>query len=141
MNRHTINLYTSKKDDHWATPIELYEELDKEFNFNFDPCPLYSLINYLKTEWKGKVFCNPPYKKVKEFIIKSIQEVSEKNCEFVVVLMNANTDLKWFHELVYNKYQIRLLKGRKRFWKIDENLNIERGHSAIRPSMLIIIEK
>ena len=26
------------KDD-WATPTEFYKELDKEFSFNFDPCP------------------------------------------------------------------------------------------------------
>ena len=26
------------KDD-WATPRDFYEELNKEFNFDFDPCP------------------------------------------------------------------------------------------------------
>ena len=26
----------SKTDD-WTTPIDLYDKLDKEFNFNFDP--------------------------------------------------------------------------------------------------------
>ena len=25
---------------HWATPKWLYDELDKEFHFDFDPCPL-----------------------------------------------------------------------------------------------------
>lgn len=26
-------------DDNYATPPELYEELNKRFNFDFDPCP------------------------------------------------------------------------------------------------------
>ena len=28
--------------DHWATPKDLYDKLNKEFNFDFDPCPLHS---------------------------------------------------------------------------------------------------
>lgn len=28
---------------HWSTPKWLYEELDKEFHFDYDPCPLNSL--------------------------------------------------------------------------------------------------
>lgn len=26
--------------DNWETPKEFYEQLNKEFNFDFDPCPL-----------------------------------------------------------------------------------------------------
>lgn len=26
--------------DNWATPKEFYDKLNKEFNFDFDPCPL-----------------------------------------------------------------------------------------------------
>lgn len=28
--------------EHWSTPRELYQELDAEFGFNDDPCPLHS---------------------------------------------------------------------------------------------------
>lgn len=34
--RHNLNKITSEEE--WATPIELYESLDKEFHFNLDPC-------------------------------------------------------------------------------------------------------
>ena len=27
--------------DNWETPKYLYDELNQEFNFNFDPCPLH----------------------------------------------------------------------------------------------------
>ena len=30
-------LFSSNSDD-WSTPDEIYQELDKEFNFNLDPC-------------------------------------------------------------------------------------------------------
>lgn len=31
-------LMFSSKSDNWATPDDLFKELDKEFNFNLDPC-------------------------------------------------------------------------------------------------------
>ena len=35
--------------DNWETPKELYDELNDEFDFNFDPCP----INHDTTKWDG----------------------------------------------------------------------------------------
>ena len=29
-----------KHSDNWETPPELYNKLNAEFNFDFDPCPL-----------------------------------------------------------------------------------------------------
>lgn len=48
---------------HWATPRSLYEELNAEFNFDWDPCPLGADSGGLIFEgWVGKrAFCNPPY--------------------------------------------------------------------------------
>ena len=62
----------SSATDIWATPQKLYDELNKEFNFNLDPCALPENakceryftpeINGLAQSWGGaKVFCNPPY--------------------------------------------------------------------------------
>src|SRR3989442_9909693 len=36
-------MFTSLSGD-WRTPKELYEQLDREFHFDFDPCP---------TDWNG----------------------------------------------------------------------------------------
>ena len=30
----------SLENDHWGTPKALYDKLDAEFHFDFDPCPL-----------------------------------------------------------------------------------------------------
>lgn len=56
----------SKKSDEWATPIELFNELDKEFAFNLDPCATdenHKCAKYytknddgLSKSWGGAVF-------------------------------------------------------------------------------------
>lgn len=33
-------VHFSSMTDNWSTPKEIYHGLDKEFNFDFDPCPL-----------------------------------------------------------------------------------------------------
>ena len=59
-----------KINDDWKTPQDLYNSLDKEFHFDFDPCPFkhdITLWNGLEIDW-GKInFVNPPYsRKLKE---------------------------------------------------------------------------
>ena len=43
------NRNINHKDD-WTTPKELLQELNKEFNFDFDPCPLHSEFDGLMKE-------------------------------------------------------------------------------------------
>jgi len=48
---------------YWLTPPELYEELNKEFNFDFDPAP-YPLpegFDGLTCEWGESNYLNPPF--------------------------------------------------------------------------------
>src|SRR5210317_1213012 len=40
----------SSGNDSWSTPIKIYNDLDCEFNFDYDPCPLNSKIEALKLE-------------------------------------------------------------------------------------------
>ena len=57
--------------DNWATPQNVYETLNNEFHFGFDPCPLkhdLSIWDGLKIEWGKRNFINPPYsRKLKEW--------------------------------------------------------------------------
>lgn len=41
--------------DNWGTPKELYNDLNKEFNFDFDPCPLNHTIDGLSLSLGAKV--------------------------------------------------------------------------------------
>ena len=85
-------------DDNYATPPELYNELNKEFNFNFDPCPYNEgdIINDgLKIDWGKSNFVNPPYsQKLKEqFIIKGIEEMKKGNVSVFLIPVSTSTKL------------------------------------------------
>ena len=105
----------SRKSVEWPTPAAFYRELDKEFHFNFDPCPLGGEIDgsaRLMNNWAGKrVFCNPPYGP----LIPRFLECW-KDAELSVFLIPARTDTRWFHEIVlpYAR-EIRFIKGRLKF--------------------------
>jgi hypothetical protein len=48
---------------YWLTPPDLYDQLNNEFNFNFDPCP-YPLpdgFDGLTCEWGTSNYVNPPF--------------------------------------------------------------------------------
>ena len=116
--------FKSLKQD-WKTPKEFYEKLDKEFNFDFDPCPESNYlnggnVNGLECEW-GKVnFVNPPYKSKEQdaFIKKGYEEW--KKGKTVVFLIPARTDTKRFHDYILPLHEkglaeIRFIKGRLTF--------------------------
>ena len=52
-------------EQYWLTPPEIYQALDSEFHFDFDPCP-YPLpdgYNGLMVDWGYSNFVNPPFRK------------------------------------------------------------------------------
>lgn len=137
MDKNTIKLFQSKATDNWQTPPEIYNPLNAEFNFDFDPCPLNSKLDGLSINW-GKVnFVNPPYSLVKQFLKKAWDEIKAGNSEIAVFLTFSNTDTGWFHEYIYHKAEIRFIKGRVKFL----NSNGEKVNSAMRPSMIAILKK
>jgi hypothetical protein len=48
---------------YWITPPELYELLNKEFHFDFDPCPFPLPVGFdgLTCEWGSSNYINPPF--------------------------------------------------------------------------------
>ena len=132
MNNQQINLFRSKQSDDWATPSWLYEQLDAEFHFDLDPCPLNSTFDGLKIPWYGSVYVNPPYSNVEKFLAKAHEELSAGRAHTIVFLVFANTDTKWFHQYVYHQAEIRFLKGRIKF------IAPGKKNCAMRPSMLAI---
>lgn len=103
------------------TPSNLYNELNKEFNFDFDPCPLNEnpAFDGLSISWGKRCFINPPYgKAIKNWLEKALKEIRVGNSDLCVFLLPAYTDVKWFHEIIVpNTGDIRFLKGRLRFSK------------------------
>ena len=114
----------SSNYDQWCTPIDLFKNLDQEFNFDVDLCAsdenhlcrMYftALNSCLDKDFYGKcIYCNPPYSRSMYKFIKKCFDLSKNNN--VVMLLPARTDTKWFHEFIYNKAEIRFLKGRLKF--------------------------
>lgn len=129
-------LFTSNTGE-WETPQELFDELNREFNFTVDvcatrknaKCELYWSKNFdgLLTDWKNEIcWMNPPYGRE---IGKWVEKASKNK---VVALLPARTDTKWFHEYIYNKHEIRFLKGRLKFSNSK--------NSAPFPSMIVIFK-
>lgn len=129
-------------NDNWMTPESFYKELNNEFHFDFDPCPLNhntDLWDGLKIEWGKSNFINPPYsRKLKEaFILKALEESKKgKSC---ILLIPVSTSTKIFHEVIKpNAKEIRFIRGRIKFTGIGKNGNNEGKSSGMHDSMIII---
>lgn len=126
-------LFTSAKDD-WATPPDLFDQLNAEFHFTLDAAANHA--NHFCAGWFGpgspwcedaledgwrweltphsRVWCNPPYGRgIGRWVEKAIDEAMHGN--LVVMLLPARTDTKWFHLASDAGAEIRLIKGRLTF--------------------------
>lgn len=113
----------------WATPSGVYDSLNAEFAFTFDPCPLGGTQDGrapLFCKWHGqRVFCNPPYNDIRRFLERWHEP------DLVVYLIPARVDVRWFHELCLpHASEIRFIRGRLRF---GDSVN-----TAPFPSMIVI---
>lgn len=107
------SLFSSVKLD-WRTPDCIYQELNIEFNFDFDPCPVNPEFDGLKIEW-GKVnFVNPPYgREIGKWLKKGFEEWHKG--KIIVFLIPSRTDTKWWHDYVMKADEIRFIRGRLKF--------------------------
>ena len=64
----------------------------------------------LSQQWKGTVWCNPPYGKETQIWLEKMSE--HRNG---VALVFSRTDCKWFHDYAATADAIMFLKGRIRF--------------------------
>lgn len=133
-----MSIHFSSITNEWYTPQTFFEELNKEFSFTLDPCatkintkcPKYFTQedDGLKQSWDNeRVFCNPPYgREIKHWVKKA----SEARGGVVVMLIPARTDTIYFHEYIYQKAEIRFIKGRLKFGGSK--------NSAPFPSMVVV---
>lgn len=102
----------SSVDLKWRTPKALYEELDREFHFDFDPCPANPTFDGLTIEWGNMNYVNPPYGKwIGRWLLKGLCEYSEGRRS--VFLLPSRTGTKWFQCLALPfATEIRFIEGR-----------------------------
>jgi phage N-6-adenine-methyltransferase len=127
------------KSDKWGTPKDVYDKLNEEFKFDFDPCPVDwkdGDDDGLTIEWGESNFVNPPYSQVSKWIEKGYKEW--KKGKNVVMLINAITDTKAFHKYIYNNAEIRFIEGRLKFINLEEPT--KKLSPNVRASMIVIFK-
>lgn len=140
-NLNTKVLFSSKEEK-WATPQDFFDKLNDEFHFTLDAAASpdnAKCANYFTEEqdglvqsWGGghTVWCNPPYcRKTGLWVKKAYEEHQRTGCT-VVMLLPSRTDVRWFHDYILGKAEIRFIKGRLKF---GGNKN-----SAPFPSIVVI---
>ena len=135
-----IKTLLSSVDMTWETPQYFFDILNEEFKFTLDPCATPETAkckkyytkeqNGLLQDWTGEiVFCNPPYgTEIKKWVKKCSEEKA-----LVVMLIPARTDTQYFHQYIYNKAEIRFIKGRLKFGGDQKG-----SGSAPFPSMVVV---
>lgn len=113
----------------WFTPSWLLEVLYDVFGeFDLDPCsptfdrtkaPVRAKAYYtapqdgLAHPWHGAVYMNPPYgRHLSKWVEKAWAEVAVGNADYVIGLVPARTDTRWWHKNVVNFAQVIFLQGR-----------------------------
>ncbi len=104
----------------WKTPKGVYQALDAEFHFDYDPCPTDPHFDGLQTEWGKSNFVNPPYgREIRKWVRKAYYESLKGKT--VVMLLASRTDTNWWHDYVMKADQIRFIRGRLRFGEAKWN--------------------
>lgn len=132
--------------DNWETPKELYDKLNDEFNFDFDPCPINTGVikwdkDGLLIEWGERNYVNPPYQRhLKESFVHRAVDFMKKG-KLCVMLLPVSTSTKLFHEWIKpNATEIRFLKGRVKF--IGTNTKGEKvtTKAGMHDSMVVVFD-
>jgi hypothetical protein len=124
----------NKKDSkhYWLTPPSLMAELQREFDFNYDPCPYPKPPEYdgLTVEWGSSNYVNPPFgsfidkhgkkKGPTAWARKCIEEY--KKGKKVVMVYPID---KWVLMLIEHASEIRNLKDVK--WHATEDNTAGKG--------------
>lgn len=117
------------KSDEQSTPNELFDKINRTFNFGLDvaassknkKCAKYfnGKENAFYKVWAAEnVWCNPPYSRgaggTLKWLIKGAQEIEANNCQRVCFLLMADTSTLYF-KYAYDRGTIILLGPRVKF--------------------------
>lgn len=128
-----------------ATPDDFFGKLNRIFRFTIDVCALpinakcesyfTPEMDGLSQDWVGGIWCNPPYGiEIEDWCRKASEEYMKDYCEFIVMLIPARTDTKWFHKYVLPHARLIIpIRGRLKFRGLKQ--------SAPFPSVLAVYMK
>ena len=116
--------------DLWQTPKPIFDYYDRRFKFDMDVAASWSNAfiphNHLgeqysglfldaltESEWGRFNWCNPPYSDITPWVEKAIEE-KNKGC-LTVMLIPADTSVKWFRLAYENCTECHFISGRLAF--------------------------
>lgn len=107
----------------WETPPEVFEHMNKRFNFTLDAaaneinhkCEKYYTVEQdgLKLPWDKFTWLNPPYDKIGPWAYKAIDEAIRGNTTVMLVPSNRS-DQQWWHDIM-PYCDIEWIRGRVKF--------------------------
>jgi phage N-6-adenine-methyltransferase len=113
----------SSATDLWATPHDLFQELNAEFCFTLDVCATAENAKCdrffteqedgLEQDWSGVCWMNPPYGDAIATWVKKAYESAEDGA-IVVCLVPARVDTGWWWDYCRHG-DVRFLRGRLKF--------------------------
>jgi phage N-6-adenine-methyltransferase len=115
-------VFTSKSVE-WATPQDLFDELDAEHGFTLDVCAtpdnakcaryFTRADDALAQPWEGVCWMNPPYGRNIAYWVAKAYDTARAGHP-VVCLLPVRTDTTWWQRFVVHG-EVDFLKGRLRF--------------------------
>lgn len=143
----------SESFQQWRTPQVIFDELNREFDFDLDACAdadnalcgsyFTAEQDAIRRFWDvageaTSVFCNPPYSDPNLFLQKAYHEVYEAaRVKSVVLLLPASVSTKWFKRACV-KAEVHLFEGRIAFDLPPGMVNKKRPGFS---NMLVIIQR
>lgn len=125
----------------WCIPKEIYEPLNKEFGFDFDPCPYPFVKDGIDLNWGRVNWVNPPFRRADAinghgptaFVRKAIEEQKQGKTSVIILpvlgllnlLFEAKAEIrpvgrvKWIHADTGEKWKnpsncaLFILRGNK----------------------------
>lgn len=124
MNTEHKSNTASEIKDLWQTPKFVFDYYNKRFDFKMDVASsdenklcelnLTESDNALESNWSiwGN-WCNPPYSNIMPWVKKAVEQYEEGR--LVVMLIPADTSVKWFKEAFENCTECHFISGRLAF--------------------------
>jgi len=152
INKNTLSFSCSKSMKYLRTPVDIWNDLKKEFDFTIDVCasnenhllPRYYTIedDSLTKDWNNEVaYIHPLFDgKIGKFVEKAYNSKGT-----FVFLLPASTHTKYFHDFFYKKENVEIRFLRKpnkgfRFLNDDGSCDDETKIGYIKPLMICIMK-
>lgn len=109
--------YAGERAQDWRTPRPVFDALHTEFQFTLDGAasPENALLPRFSSAeapvpWAGeRVFCNPPWRKIRAFV-----EMAPA-AEVAVFVVPARVNSRWFHRALALGAKLRFPEGRIKY--------------------------